>query len=300
MKIFHHNDLDGRCSAFQVVDYYGGLKVADVIEMGYNTVFPLETIKPGELVVIVDYSIAPEIMRELLKVTDDVIWIDHHASAIKKYENFGAVIPGLRDTAACGAVLTYIFYKGLCQPGNSVQSIVEHLYEDPEFPEYIKLTNDHDLWKFKFGNRTKAFQLYMDTFHNTGWFPAFNSCKTQEGLNKLVTKGILNLEYKTITNRSKALRRSFYLQFEGIDFLAINNDGNADVFDTVKLPEYEDAYMVFSMEKDRKFKVSMFTDRKDLDLLAIAVKHGGGGHPTACGFYTDNIYDIIGYPESNS
>lgn len=43
----------------------------------------METIKPNEQIYIVDFSISSEEMRELLKITKDITWIDHHKTAIE-------------------------------------------------------------------------------------------------------------------------------------------------------------------------------------------------------------------------
>ena len=106
MKCFYHNDADGKCSGFWVFQCAGMTDIhghCDFIEMRYEKPFPMDTIKPNERVYIVDYSISPNEMRELLKITTDITWIDHHKTAIEKYDGFEYDIRGLRydGIAAC-------------------------------------------------------------------------------------------------------------------------------------------------------------------------------------------------------
>ena len=83
MKCFYHNDADGKCSAFWVklsaglTDLENNYK-DEFIEMDYSKPFPMDKINKDEMVYIVDFSISPEEMRSLLKITKDVTWIDHH------------------------------------------------------------------------------------------------------------------------------------------------------------------------------------------------------------------------------
>ena len=91
MKCFYHNDADGKCAGFWVAHsaVMENLETPiEFVEMSYEKSFPMDTIKPNERVYIVDYSISPDEMRELLKITTDVTWIDHHKTAIEKYDGF--------------------------------------------------------------------------------------------------------------------------------------------------------------------------------------------------------------------
>ena len=99
MKCFYHNDADGRCAGFWV-DLNVGLNDQyqdhSFIEMSYAKPFPMESIRKDEQIYIVDYSISPDEMRQLLKITKNVTWIDHHKTAIEKYKDFEYKIRGVR------------------------------------------------------------------------------------------------------------------------------------------------------------------------------------------------------------
>ncbi len=91
MKLFHHGDLDGLCCGFWVnlnvgiTPYHNGSIKSEAFEINYNQQFPLDRIIPNEQVWIVDFSIAPEEMLSLLKITKDVTWSDQHKTASEKY-----------------------------------------------------------------------------------------------------------------------------------------------------------------------------------------------------------------------
>ena len=75
MKCFYHNDADGKCSGFWVFQCAGMTDIhvdCEFIEMSYENPFPIDTICPNEQIYIVDYSISPDEMRELLKITTDI------------------------------------------------------------------------------------------------------------------------------------------------------------------------------------------------------------------------------------
>ena len=90
MKCFYHSDMDGKCAGAIVYKYYlldreRTRETADseFICINYKDDFPFEKIKPDELVVIVDFSLQREgEFERLLGITDNVIWIDHHKTAI--------------------------------------------------------------------------------------------------------------------------------------------------------------------------------------------------------------------------
>jgi oligoribonuclease NrnB/cAMP/cGMP phosphodiesterase (DHH superfamily) len=114
IKIFFHNDNDGRCAGNIIVDYYGHTMEEnrdDYIEINYDKEFPMDIIQQDETVYIVDYSIPPELMWELQKRAN-VVWIDHHATAIEKYKDYLNPIQGIRKTCASGCELTWMYFYG--------------------------------------------------------------------------------------------------------------------------------------------------------------------------------------------
>jgi oligoribonuclease NrnB/cAMP/cGMP phosphodiesterase (DHH superfamily) len=145
MKVFFHNDLDGRCSAAIIYIYKikaTGIRGCEFIEADYKDPINVDNIRKNEEVIIVDFSFKPEVMDAVSKKTGYITWIDHHATAKDyPYNNF---INGKRDfrdkmNAACELTWKYI------------------VAAEP-VPEAIQLLGDYDKWALKFAPR--CFQFY--------------------------------------------------------------------------------------------------------------------------------------------
>lgn len=118
MKCFYHVDNDGKCASYWV----GKLAHPDIyetefIKINYGMEFPFEEIKKGEYVYIVDYSILPAEMDRLLLITQNVTWIDHHVSAIARYDGYDKNIRGIRYDGIAGCMLTYCYLKHMTSGG---------------------------------------------------------------------------------------------------------------------------------------------------------------------------------------
>ncbi len=97
MKIYHHNDFDGRTAGYfaykwaTTIGKQCGLTCtpSDLIETTYNK--PFDKHSPDEdLVMIVDLSFTKDNIIELINLTatvQKVIWIDHHKSSVLAVES---------------------------------------------------------------------------------------------------------------------------------------------------------------------------------------------------------------------
>ena len=120
MKCFYHNDADGKCSGFWVnfaVKLSNDYQDNSFIEMTYAKPFPMTSIRKDEQIYIVDFSISPDEMRQLLKITKNVTWIDHHKTAIEKYQDFEHEIRGIRYDGIAACMLTYCYIKHMTSNG---------------------------------------------------------------------------------------------------------------------------------------------------------------------------------------
>ena len=109
---------------YQVYKYYeNSYSVTDIEfhEMDYNKKFPINDINEEDMIIIVDFSIEPSEMLDLLRINKNVIWIDHHITAINKYDEWMSLIKeatgvdrieGLRYNGLAGCELTWLFYNG--------------------------------------------------------------------------------------------------------------------------------------------------------------------------------------------
>lgn len=143
IMILHHNDADGRCSAAVAIKY---LKQYDFTWIARELDYEQEIgdIPEGIVTIyVLDLSFSPKIMRKLVEKYD-VIWIDHHITAIEKLDEFKDLIGIRRDgTAAC--ILTW-----------------EHFLPEQDMPAACKYIGDRDVWKFEYGELTENFhELFL-------------------------------------------------------------------------------------------------------------------------------------------
>lgn len=204
VHIFYHTDTDGKAAGY-VVRRYCKTAPFNIPEeqlkchpINYGWRFPFEEIDKTDVVVIVDFSIDPEEMKKLYERTENIIWIDHHISAIEKYQNdeFGKNVlvscAGVRYVGVCGAMLAWIYFRQEKIRFTTVPNYINKLQKDPkgcftytpglafleseacgitdlesfvEFqksyaPPVIKLVNDHDVWDYVY-KETSDFQTYI-------------------------------------------------------------------------------------------------------------------------------------------
>ncbi len=273
MKVFHHNDLDGRCAAAIALQRHPD---AECIEINYNQTFPLDSIQNGEAVYILDYSIEPEEMLELLKITPAVVWIDHHKTAIEKYKDFQRDVGGQRRTDHSGAWLTWEWFHPNAQP-----------------PEVVRLVDDWDMWtheKNPEGERTRHFVLGMKAYDTSPalkggiWEPLFRCNKRSLDLVICDGKAILAYESRQSAEYIKAFGHKF--RFEDHTCFACNRGiTNSTLFDSIEDDEIT-IFMPFVWD-GFQWTVSLYS--KTVDVSEIAKKHGGGGHTHAAGFVCEKL-----------
>lgn len=284
MKCFYHNDADGKCAGFWVWKDAGLNNVrqrSEFIEMSYEKPFPMDIILPGEQVYIVDYSISPDEMRELLKITTDVTWIDHHKTAIEKYEGFEHDIRGVRYDGIAGCMLTYCYLHHMTNQGQG-EIIPFDMSMIDDAPMFTKLIADWDVWKFDYGDNTRyfitAFNAYDFNPTSVGdWGRLYLDGETDE----LIKEGEVMMQYRDGWAKGYLERFGFEVEFEGLKCFAVNlGNCNSEYFKSLPEGKY-DAFMPYAFNGE-KWTVSMYSTTHDIS--GICKKYGGGGHMKAAGF----------------
>lgn len=289
MKCFYHNDADGRCAGFWVresVRDIHPLAPAEFIEMSYEKPFPMDTIQFGEQIYIVDYSISPDEMRKLLQITGNITWIDHHKSAIEKYDGFEYPIRGLRYDGIAACMLTYCYLRHMTDNGLGEIKPFEYWMMN-DAPVFTKLIADWDVWKFAYGDGTRkfitAFNCYDFRPESREWDRFFNTglrygVKAED---EMVSEGVSMVKYRDGWAKAYLERFGFETEFEGLKCYAVNlGNCNSEYFKSLPEGKY-DAFMPFAFNGE-KWTVSMYSTTHDIS--GICKKHGGGGHAKAAGF----------------
>ena len=288
MKCFYHNDADGKCAGFWVC-WSAGLTRADrceFIEMSYEKPFPMDTICPNEQIYIVDYSISPDKMRELLKITTDVTWIDHHKTAIEKYDGFEYDIRGLRYDGIAACMLTYCYLHHMTDRGFDETKRFD-ISMTKDAPVFTKLIADWDVWKFDYGDDTRKFITAFNSYdfrpESEEWARFFNT-GLRHGVTtetEMIKEGAAMIKYRDGWAKSYLERFGFETEFEGLKCFAVNlGNCNSEYFKSLPEGKY-DAFMPFAFNGE-KWTVSMYSTTHDIS--DICKKHGGGGHAKAAGF----------------
>jgi len=217
-----------------------------------------------------------------------LVWIDHHNSSILTHPKS---IPGYRidGVAACRLAWQW-FNKGKDGYAINVPSMKETYFNRKVLePIGVRLAGEYDIWDKRDPN-SELFQhgLRSQELNREDWDliledPA--SVKSDEFLLQLLNQGGCLQYAQRKQDEFISKNRSFDVEWEGLKFMAINAVRcNSLTFEAATRPEH-DALMGFYWD-GKQWNVSLYhaPHRKDLDLSAIAVKHGGGGHKGACGF----------------
>ena len=272
MKCYHHNDLDGRCSA-AIVNRFAVLKDSEdseYIEVEYSSNIDITKIKDNETIFIVDFSFKPEIMKEVLLKTKDIVWIDHHKTTADY--DYGIELKGLREFREkmySGCELTWKYFN-----------------PQKDIPYFIRLIGDRDCWRWLFGEDTKFFNLGMRIYSTSPlddiWNRLFDDPLKVEDIKK---DGKICEKFRNNFCKDYIKNYGFETEFEGYKCFAVGiyYFGSETFGD--KIDKY-DICLPYEFLGD-KWIVGLYSET--VDVSVIAKKYGGGGHKGAAGFVADNL-----------
>lgn len=297
MKCFYHIDEDGKLSGFWVNElarHYDGYE-KEFIPINYGMEFPFESIHPNEQIFIVDYSILPEEMDRLLEITEDVTWIDHHQSAIKRYENYPRDIKGLRYDGIAGCMLTYCYFKHMVifqHDNGNVAAIPFNELMIQDAPMFTKYVADFDVWKFEYGDTTRKFEMGLQLYYTEPDCDAGdNVWKAMlrygwELVDEIISKGEDLITYRDNWAKEYCESKGFETEFCGYKCFAMNLGlcGSPE-FKSVDDGTY-DMFIGFCFDGE---KWSYSLRSTTVNVAEIAMMYGGGGHPGAAGFSSDEL-----------
>ena len=265
---FHHNDPDGHASG-AIVRYALGDAVT-LIESDYNvtSIIPWDLVGQAEQVIVTDFSFPAADMQRLAEGRE-LVWIDHHKSAIAEFAGIANHWPGIRDISEAACVLTWRYFL----PQRPV-------------PKAVILIGDRDVWRWA-EKDTGPFNesLYNHDHHANNaafWKPLLEDDPST--LERMIEEGAWLREIKLRNVHRMMKSRSFEVRFEGYRTLAVNTRGSGDVGNYGRDSGYEIVYAyVDEMRVDGLTTVvTLYSDQ--VDVSVIAQRYGGGGHAGAAGF----------------
>jgi len=271
---FHSSDLDGHCSGAIIKYRY---PECEMIGINYGQEFPWNVIGQNEVVYMVDFALQPFEKMELLANSCILIWIDHHKTAIEEARK--------RSFAVNGAWRTGI---GACQ------MVWKHVFPLTQIPEAISLLAEYDVWNHTDPNTLPfqyGFRMFRDTWPNNQslWSGFFDS---DDGVEPVIEAGNTIIVYEK--NQNEKFCNAYVFETVLGKYRAVCcNRGftNSQIFDSVWDPIKYDLMITFVRMKlpAKKWTVSLYSTKPDIDCGKIAKVFGGGGHPGAAGFQCENL-----------
>lgn len=312
--IYHRADFDG-IFCREIAKKF--LPEAELIGWDYGDAKIDPLTLPKGIIYILDLS--PECLEgtqngEVLLRDRDLIWIDHHKSAIEK---FSPEIPGYRIDGVAACRLTWQWFT--CRTGNNYRSIMQWSPHKEGFvnrtvsePLVVRLAGEYDIWD-KRDPRAELFQhgLRSRELTDFDWAQMLSTERPSfEEIEKLVAMGVWDLlepdgtfvnatlcglleggkvlQYsQTRSNESVIKEIGFTFEWEGLTFLGCNASRyNSHLFTAGLKPEHDGCFGFKWTGKDWSVSLYGVPGKPDIDLSQIAVKYKGGGHKQACGFRT--------------
>ena len=263
MKCFSHSvDADGwTCSAI-IKKRFPRCQMFDI---NYGDESPWHLIQTDETVFMTDFSLPIQDMAKLAEMCD-LIWIDHHQSAIDDRNREGLVFQGIQVSGEAACALTWQY----CFPGEPV-------------PYAVRLVSDWDLWEFEYA-ATKPFQYALriqDTSPESPIWERLFEDKNEGFVHTLLDHGLVIMEYEAQSNKIQC-RAAFETEFEGLRCIAVNKlFSGSNLFESVWDEKKYDVMIAFGWHRGQ-WKVSLRSTI--VGVSELAKRYGGGGHKHAAGF----------------
>lgn len=318
VKIYHHNDADGKISGGIIYDYERSFvrtnpDEIECIEIDYTKIIDISTIENWSTVYFVDYSFSiNENIYALIKLVNEkqctVVWIDHHATSeelLFNSDKLKAILTSRRfysyiDTKYCAAYLCYEWtYNKITASSTCIE----------DAPCIIRYVDSWDTWKHNMPNTMEfnnGFYLQDVTPEN------FNDAVMDGELSKYyynkyidssegfvedcISKGSIIKDYNEISYNKLREKSSFEFYIvdknnnKSYNCVAINGRGNSFVFGGL-IDKY-DIVCLFRYDHNQ-WVYSLYTKNNNINCCYIAEALGsyeclgGGGHKGAAGFQTN-------------
>ena len=320
IQIITHTDLDGYAAAAVVVNAFRETRFLrkiynniNIYHSNYNSFPDLD--KTADYIIFTDYSfqgieMADQII-ECLNLGIPVIYLDHHASGIKKLDEISQKpgyealkhLPGLRSSDYCGTMLAWAYFN----PGSLV-------------PDFISLVDDYDCWKLK-DPRSTHLTLAFNNISNEKWnrdpkdilweelmFGTYDPMTSKSEFNRLnsyLEYGKSFEEHIRDFRYQQLLKQGFVSDIRYIGdqtvkaAIIVTADASSLVFgDLLATDSNPNGHFTHGMvihDHGSYCSVSLYSksDAKP-NAREICEHFGGGGHPGAAGFTWDRVHDPIG------
>lgn len=278
--VYHNRDLDGFTSGAIIK-----LKYPDAKMVGYDYGLPFEQEITGEPIIMADVSLPMKTMVKIAQLSNwQLTWIDHHISAINDFKEFVG-----NGESFCNAILE----NGIA----ACEGTWKHLFPEKQMPLAVKLLGEYDTWrnsdKQRWDNEILPFQFGMRLYCNSVDSFPIEVFENEELVKQIIHEGLTVLKYQSQVNELQCKKASFETEFNGLRAICLNGGGfNSDVFKSVYDESKYDIMMPFQFD-GKKWTISLYTTKDEVDCSVIAKANGGGGHKKAAGFQVEDISKVF-------
>ncbi|MCK9460583.1 MAG: hypothetical protein M0R80_13170 [Proteobacteria bacterium] len=275
MKVFYHGDADGECAAAILYNFNRAwvLSKEDFIEMQYEKPVPFEIISKDEDVYIVDFSFNQTDFEKLQTITNNIVWIDHHASCLKYpyTKEFGrSDWCNFHDKGPSGCELTWMFMEYGKFP-----------------PSIVEMIGDYDSWRLQIPNSSAlhiGLKLYDTHPTSKFWSNIFNGITN---LDEIIIKGNACNQYRDAYCKNLIKDFGFKTEILGIKAFACNqyrfgSQGFGDLMNKYQV-------CIAFIFNGTEYVYSLYSTDPKINCAEICQKFGGGGHKGAAGFHSKEL-----------
>jgi oligoribonuclease NrnB/cAMP/cGMP phosphodiesterase (DHH superfamily) len=252
-----------------------------------------------DAIYIVDLSVDELMGRPELR--GKIVWIDHHKSAIEKWDHIGDItrLVGYRIDGVAACRLCWQWFTADTGPhgdprihpaDRNLPQKHDYVGREVSEPELIRLAGEYDIWDHR-DPAAKALQFGLRALHDESMavfvHGQFDSCgDAQEILDEVVQSGHSIKSYCDRQNDEYSAAYSRTLDWEGLKFCCLNigQRGNSDLLCGGLKLEHQACFAWRHTGDGVMVSLYHIEGHTDIDLSKIAVKYGGGGHRGACGF----------------
>ncbi len=286
LVIHHSADLDGISSREIAKRALGS--TADYLGWDYSDDIPDTSLYTR--VYLIDVSFPP---KEMAVIAHKLVWIDHHASAIKDNPTFYG---GLRIDGVAACRLAYQFFFG--DPKATKADYVEGRVIEPRA---IRLLGMFDIWD-KSDPDVDPFQLGMQGETAPEWdllldMSMDKAIAKSALVGDLLTRGRAIQQYLKVTQAQLSNESGYDATWEGLNFRVLNTPQKGSMQFDASIKEEHDGCIRYYWNGEL-WAASLYgvLHKKDIDLSVIAKKYGGGGHKQACGLTFKTLPEELGGP----
>lgn len=306
--IYHEADLDGLASG-AIMHLHHSMMFSDddedsmeLIPHDYHKDFNIKKTR-GNICYMIDVSIKLPLLFDVARGSSYFYLVDHHKSFYDDFLKYCVENSISLSIFNMGPIKMHISKENnLCYYYSDVLSGCEmtaRLFHDvgPSY-EIVQLLGQYDTWR-----NTSSKMIGGDQDWNDVVLPfqyGMRLYKTPESISRLlynadnsgskyVKEDIIKsgkdiLSFLDIKYESDLAQFHFTMEMNGIRFLCMNTNNFSSLsFEKYWNEDLFDAMMAFNFT-GTDWKFSLYTTKKDVDILKIASFFNGGGHSAACGF----------------